>query len=324
MPRVLTTHPLAPKAAEELAKVAELVIAPALDADSLRRAAQGCEAIIVRANLPDDIFTAAPSLRAAVRHGAGLDMIPLAEATREGVLVANVPGANAVAVAEHVFMVTLALLRRFRSVERDLRRTGWLAARDHATAGQDLAGRRLGILGLGHVGQAVARIGQFGFGLEVIAHSRHPERFPDHVRAVDLDGLMAGADIVVLCCPLSDATRGLVDASRIARMRPHALLINVARGPVVEEADLITALREGRIGGAALDVFDRQPLAPEHPYLGFDNVIVTPHMAGITEQSMERMGRGAVAEVIRILQGGLPENLCNPEAVAVYRKRFPE
>ena len=105
-------------------------------------------------------------------------------------------------------------------------------------------------------------------------------------------------------------------------MRPGAILVNVSRGPVIDDAALIDALREGRIGGAALDVFTKQPLAPDHPYLGFGNVIVTPHLAGITEESMMRMGVGAAEEALRVLKGELPANLRNPEAVSLYTRRF--
>jgi D-3-phosphoglycerate dehydrogenase len=115
----------------------------------------------------------------------------------------------------------------------------------------------------------------------------------------------------------------MIDADRIGRMKPDAILINVARGAIVDDDALLAALRENRIGGAALDVFETPP-EPDHPYFSFDNVLVTPHMAGISEESMERMGTGAIAEVIRVLEGGLPVNLRNPEAVEHYRRRFPE
>src|SRR5690606_1854106 len=117
---------------------------------------------------------------------------------------------------------------------------------------------------------------------------------------------------------------GLISRDRIARMKPGALLINVSRGPVADDAALIEALSSGHIGGAALDVFSTQPLPAGHPYFGFDNVILTPHMAGITEESMMRMGVGAAEETIRVLSGKMPANLRNPEVVEHYRRRFPE
>jgi D-3-phosphoglycerate dehydrogenase len=249
-------------------------------------------------------------------------MIPVDAATKAGVLVANVPGVNARSVAEHVFLVTLALLRRFRRMDRDLRQRGWLAGREHAESTLELAGRTLGVVGAGSVGKAVMAIARGGFGLTVIANSRRAESLPEDVRFVSVDELVAEADIVVLACPLTPETTGLISRERIRRMKPGAILVNVSRGAVVDDAGLIEALREGRLGGAALDVFVTQPLPPDHPYFSFDNVIVTPHMAGITEQSMMRMGVGAAEEAVRVLSNQLPVNLCNPEVLAEYRRRF--
>lgn len=323
MPRILSTHALHPRATAMLAGVGELVVASAPDVDTLRREGRDADIIIVRAPLPEALFAEAPHLKAAIRHGAGLDMIPIEAATRAGVLVANVPAVNAITVAEHVFLVTLALLRRFRQVDGDLRTRGWAAGRAHADHGRDLAGRTMGIVGMGAVGRAVARIARHGFGLDVAAFTRTPGSVPEGVRALDLDTLVATADVLVLCCPLTPETRGLIGPERIAAMKPGALLVNVARGPVVDEASLVAALQAGRIGGAALDVFDTQPLPLDHPLLSLDTVILTPHMAGITEDSMMRMGVGAAEEAIRILEGGLPLNFRNPDVEARYRARWP-
>ena len=306
-----------------LSAAGELRIAAALDAATLARESRAAEIIIVRAPLPPALFDDAPKLRAAIRHGAGLDMIPVEAATRAGVLVANVPGVNARSVAEHVFFVTMALLRRFRMMDRDLRQRGWLAGRDHADKAHELNGRTLGVVGAGNVGKTVMAIARAGFGLDVIANSRNPKSLPDDVRFVSVDELVAESDVVVLCCPLTPETAGLLSRDRIDRMRPGAILVNVSRGPVVDDTGLIAALREGRIGGAALDVFVTQPLPPDHPYFAFDNVIITPHMAGITEESMMRMGVGAAEEALRVLDNRLPVNLRNTEVVADYRKRFP-
>lgn len=320
---VFSTHPLHPRAVEKLGDAAELVIGTALTPEALAREARGADIVIVRAPLPASLFADAPRLRAAVRHGAGLDMIPVDAATEAGVLVANVPAVNARSVAEHVIFVSLALLRRFRAMDRDLREKGWLAGRDHAVLTGELAGRTIGIVGMGNVGRAVAAIAKNGFGLEVIANSRDPKSLPEGVRFAAVDALVEQADIVVLCCPLTPETIGLLSRDRIDRMKPSALVVNVARGPVIEDDGLIAALREGRIGGAALDVFATQPLPPEHPYFSFSNVIITPHMAGITEESMARMGVGAIEEALRVLRNELPVNLRNPEVVSHYRQRFP-
>lgn len=323
MPVILSTHELHPDATAMLGPHGELRIASALDAATLTREAKDASVVIVRAPLPPALFEAAPSLRAAIRHGAGLDMIPIDAASAAGVLVANVPGVNARSVAEHVIFAALALLRRFRAMDRDLRASGWLAGRDHANLTHELSGRSIGIIGLGAVGRQVADIAHFGFGLKVSATSRSGAGFPDHVARKALDELVATSDVVVLACPLTPETTGLISRQRIASMRPGTLLINVSRGPVVDDAALIEALSSGRIGGAALDVFVTQPLPADHPYFGLENVILTPHMAGITEESMRRMGLGAAEEAIRVLGGGLPVNLRNPETVERYRARFP-
>ena len=323
-PVVFSTHPLHERAAALLKDHGKLIVATAIDAVTLADEARDADIVIVRANLPPVLFERARKLRAAIRHGAGLDMIPMEAATRTGVLVANVPGANARTVAEHAIWTSMALLRKFRRVDRDLRETGWLAGRAHAESGNDLSGRTIGIVGFGSIGRHIADIAAKGFGLEVIVNSRTPRDLPGHVRFASVDELVEASDIVVLSCPLTLETTGLIGRDRIARMKPHALLVNVSRGPVVEDAALIEALSAGRIGGAALDVFPTQPLPPDHPYFGFDNVIVTPHMAGITEESMMRMGIGAAQETIRVLSNELPINLRNPDVVGHYRQRFPE
>jgi D-3-phosphoglycerate dehydrogenase len=209
-------------------------------------------------------------------------------------------------------------------MDRDLRRDGWLAGREHANHNHELAGRTIGIVGMGAVGREIASIARHGFGLTVLGNSRRNHDFPDFVQAESIDDLIADSDIVVLACPLSPETTGLMDRRRLAAMRPGSILVNVSRGPVVDEAALVDSLREGRLLGAALDVFVTQPLPPDHPLFAFDNVLITPHMAGITEESMMRMGVGAAEETLRVLANRLPVNLRNPGVVGRYRKRFPE
>ena len=218
----------------------------------------------------------------------------------------------------------LALLRRFRRVDRDLRGTGWAAGRAHADEARELSGLRMGIVGMGNVGRAIHRIAQFGFSMAVSATTRTTSSLPEGVTALDLDTLMAESDVVVLCCPLTPETTGLINRERIGLMKRDALLINVSRGPVVDQQALVTALRDRRIGGAALDVFESQPLDPADPLFGLDNVVLTPHLAGITQESMRRMGEGAARETQRVLAGDVPLNFRNPDVLEAYRRRFPK
>ncbi|MGE0007816.1 MAG: NAD(P)-dependent oxidoreductase [Parvibaculaceae bacterium] len=322
MPLVYSTHPLHPRAAKLLDGVADIVVASGLEPGTLAREAEAADIVIVRANLPEALFAGARNLRAAIRHGAGLDMIPLEAATAAGVLVANVPGVNARSVAEHVIFAALALARRFRAIDADLRRTGWLAGRAHAPCARELHGATMGIIGMGHLGRAIAAIAGSGFGMRVLGSSRRNAGFPEGVEPVARDELLGLSDYVVLACPLTPETRGMIGARELASMPKGAFLINVARGAVTVEDDVAAALRSGHLGGAAIDVFAEQPLPPGHPFFGFGNVVLTPHLAGITEESMERMGIGAVEEALRVLRGELPLNLVNPLVVARYRERF--
>lgn len=322
MPVVLTTHPLHPDAHAALEGAADIRVASSLSADTLTDEARGTAAIIVRAPIPEAVFYNRPELRAAVRHGAGVDMIPVAAATKAGVLVANVPGVNARSVAEHVMFCTLSLSRRFRSLDQALRSDGWLAGRAFAEGGQEIDGRVMGVIGLGNVGGQIAGLAH-ALGMQVLGHSPNPKRghgLP--LTLAGIDTVLAKSDFVALACPLTDQTRGLIDRRSFALMKNSAYLINVSRGAVVNETDLIEALATDQIAGGALDVFAEQPLASDHPLLQFSNVLITPHLAGITEQSMRRMGLGAAAEVLRILKGEPPVNLINPAALPMFEDKF--
>jgi len=325
MPRILLTQPIHPQAQARLAEQGEVIVAPNTSPDALRACAIGCEVVVVRAQLPDDIFDAAASLIGAVRHGAGVDMIPIAAATARGVLVANVPGVNANTVAEHVLRSILQLARHTAPMTLRLRErsAGWTKARALADAGFELAGRTLGLVGFGHVGREIARLCGTGLSMTVLAHTRSPLA-PDEMlaRRMPLPELLAQSDFVVLACPLTDETRGLIGAAELALMKRGAYLVNVARGPVVQEGPLIEALQSGRLAGAALDVFDAIPLRDDHPFWEMENVLITPHVAGITEDSMLRMGHAAVLAVAHLLRGEVPPNCINPQAVYGFLGRF--
>lgn len=334
MPRILLTQRIHPRAEALLAQSGEVVVAPDTSADTLRRSAEGCAVIVVRAPLPDDIFRTAPTVIGAVRHGAGVDMIPIDAATAQGVLVANVPGVNANAVAEHVVGQMIRLARSGAAMTARLAEpgaSGWSRARALADSGIELHGRTVGVVGFGHVGQAIARICSHGLGMQTLAHTRskalaHMRSVPagtaSQVQFLPLPELLKRSDFVVLACPLTPQTRGLIGSEQLKLMRQTARLINVARGPVVDEAALIEALLSGRLAGAALDVFDAQPLPPGHPFLAMEQVLVTPHVAGITDDSMQRMGEAVAEAVSALLAGRMPKHCINPKAEAAFRNRF--
>ena len=324
MPRILLTQAIHPLVQARLGSLGEVRLAPDTAADTLRRHSQGCDVVVVRAPLPDDIFDTAPSLVGAVRHGAGIDMIPIEAASAHGGLVANVPGVNATTVAEQVLSSMLQLARRSRALAQHLRSAGsrgWAGARALADPGFELAGRTVGLVGYGHVGQAIARICASGLAMQVLTHTRSELNAgaPWATRA-PLAELLQRSDFVVLACPLTAETRGLIGPPQLAQMRDSAYLINVARGPVVQEAALIEVLQTSRLAGAALDVFDAQPLPEDHPYWRMEQVLITPHVAGVTEDSMLRMGFGAAQAIEHLLRGEVPPNCINPQAEAAFRQ----
>ncbi|MEO6300697.1 MAG: NAD(P)-dependent oxidoreductase, partial [Paracoccaceae bacterium] len=199
--QVFSTHPLHPQVTARLTAASDYRVASTPTAAAIMAEGLAADVLIVRANIPSDYFALAPHLRAAVRHGAGLDMIPMRAATAAGVLVANVPGANAQTVAEHVIFAAIALLRQFRAMDAALRSQGWTAGRAFSDHGRDLGGRTLGIFGYGNIGRALHRLAQ-GFGMKITSHTRSPQNLPPDVQALSLDDLAATSDILVLCAPL--------------------------------------------------------------------------------------------------------------------------
>lgn len=311
-PKVVLTNPSVPVGENIIREIADLVVAPDAKPDTMRAMVGDCDVLVVRAKLPDDLFERPHRLKGVVRHGAGVDLIPMESATRLGIPVANVPGVNAQTVAEHVVTTMLMLARGTHRMDALVRTKGWDIARVIADEGMELAGKTVGIVGVGAIGKIVLRICHHGFGMKVIGHQRNLANLPKEVAGVPVERLFAESDFVILACPLTAETRGLASKARIASMRKNAVLVNVARGPVVDEAAITDALVNRRIRGAALDVFDKQPLAADHPLMKLDNVVLTPHQAGLTVEAVERMSEGAARETVRLLKGERPLNLVNP------------
>lgn len=311
---LLTNHILASEHAR-LAQYAEVIVAPDIRPDTLRKLVADADALIVRTKLPDDIFDHQTRLKGVVRHGVGLDMIPMAEAARHRIPVANIPGSNTASVVEYCVNAMFHFARNLESLVLDKPGRNWAETRVRADATEELHGKTLGIVGVGAIGSSLATVGA-ALGMRVLGLSRRPERLPAHVTAAAKKDLFEQSDFVVLACPLTDQTRGLVDVETLSVMKQKAILINVSRGPVVDTQALISALLARKLGGAILDVHDTQPI-PEGLYPeGLEGLLLTPHVAGTTQTSMERMSAGSVDEVLRILRGERFVNLVNPEVLA--------
>ncbi len=298
-----------------MARGAEVVRAPDSEPATIRRYARDADGVIIRSKLPDDIFDAAPRLKAVVVHGTGTDLVPLESATAHGVLVANLPGINAQSVAEYCAMAMLMLSRNIAAISRGIRELPWDQARLLGASAHEIAGMTLGIVGVGEIGGRLARIARQGFGMRVLGHQRRLERLPQEAEPASLDDLLSKSDFVVLACPLTPQTRYLLNAKSISAMKSTAWLINIGRGAVVQEEALVEALREKRIAGAMLDVYEHYRLAPGHPLFALHNVILTPHLAAVTQESRARASVAAAQEMLRILRGERPTHLVNPEAL---------
>ncbi len=272
-----------------------------LQGRALVEALRGVQALIVRGGtrVSESVLAGAPALRVVVRAGTGLDNVDLAAARERGVLVSKTPDSAAVSVAEHVFALLLALERRLTSADAAMRRGEWRGAEP---VGHELAGRLLGLVGFGRVGREVAWRAR-AFAMEVTWHDPLIDLAPagyEWTRPVELAELLSRADVVSLHVPLTRGTRGLIGARELASLKRDAVLVNCARGGVVDEAALHDALAHGRLRGAALDVFATEPPG-ESPLLALSNVVVTPHLGASTFEARRRAGLEAAAILIEAL-----------------------
>jgi D-3-phosphoglycerate dehydrogenase / 2-oxoglutarate reductase len=266
-----------------------------------------------------------PNMLALSSTGAGYDMIDVDACTAAGVIVVNQSGTNWEPVAEHALGMILSLSKRIALSERAMKRTPDLDRR--AYAGNNLRNKTVGIVGLGHIGRRVAELCGVLFNNTVLAYD--PYLTAEQIAArgatkVELDELLRRSDYVTVHCPRSAETFGMFGTVQFAAMKPSAYFINTARGGIHDETALETALREGRIAGAGLDVFLKEPPDPAHPLLNMDNVIASPHIAGMTVETMVEMCEATALQWLTIFDGGVPPRLVNPEVWPRYADRFAE
>ena len=298
---------LAPSAAfprlREIGSVRYFDTLPGSEEKLMERVAQAEIVVNIRSScrFTERVFEATPSLRLLSIWGTGTDNVDLPSAARHGVTVTNTPGVSAPAIAEHALTLMLAAARRIPRIDGEVRRGTW--PRGGVTL---MAGKTLGIIGLGAVGRRFAQIGS-GIGMRVIAWTMHPNPALG-IELMPLEDVLREADVVSLHLRLSDQTRGFLNQERLAMMKPNAILLNTARGPIVDEAALIDALRHGRIAAAGLDVFDQEPLPAGHPITTLDNVVLTPHSAGVCVEALEA-GLALAVENVKNFLAGQPMNV---------------
>ncbi len=309
-PRVWTEVSLQPEALARLKEQADVV-----EHGTLETLVGADVAIIGDSNVNSAFLDAAgPDLKMVIRHGIGYNSVDVPAASARGILAANTPDAPTESTAEHTVALLLAVAKRIAEHDRVLR--------DHTSTsrrtmrGTDVRGLILGVVGFGRIGRRVAAICTLGLQMRVLAYDPFAPAMsavPDNVQMLDtLEEVLAQADFVTLHTPLTAATRHLIGERELRHMKHGAYLINVSRGPVVDEAALIRILQEGHLGGAGLDVTDPEPPHPDSPLLRLPNVIVTPHVATNTPQAAWRMGHSVVDQVLQLLSGERPAHLIDP------------
>ena len=263
------------------------------------------DAVIVRLveRVDDEILAASSQLKVVAKHGAGTNDIDVAAAKARSIPVLAAIGANAHSVAEHALMLMLSLIKDLRNQDAFVRGGGF---EKKSYQGRELRARTLGLVGIGMIGRALAAMAA-PIGMTTIAYDPFApsDAFGKHaVRVRTLEDLLGQSDVVSLHCPLTPETHKLIGARQLGLMKPHALLINTARGEVIDEPALIEALRAGTIAGAGLDSFAPEPPAQDNPLWGLPNVLVTPHVAGVTEEARREVSLMTVRNVLTLLEGG--------------------
>jgi len=306
---VLIYEPMHAEGTRLLQNKCNVIYADSLQEDKLIKQAKDADAIIIRANgsVSRRIIESAPRLKVIGRHGVGVDNIDLCAAREKGIAVVYTPTANAESVAEHFVGLAIMLAKKIRTADSALR-AGNFQARYELT-GTELFGKTLGVLGFGRIGQQIARICRNGFQMSVLYHDvmDFPKMEAElNARRVPMKQIFTEADFISINLPLTPGTKGLINAELLKLMKPTAFLINMARGPVWNEADVVRALRENWIAGVGSDVFEVEPPSPDNPLFGMDNFVGTPHMAAHTEEALIRMSMVA-RDILKVLEGQQPE-----------------
>jgi D-3-phosphoglycerate dehydrogenase len=299
----------------------EVVVAESGDEDELVELAGEVDAILTNWKpVTERVLRSAPRCLTVARYGVGLDNIDVTAATELGIVVSNVPDFCVDEVSDHALALVLALSRHIVDFAHQTSTGGW----DHKAFGEmrRLRGQTLGLIGFGRISRRVAAKAQ-AFGFDVLAYS--PSLTPgehDGVRAASFEEVL-GSSAVSLHAPLTPTTRHLIGADQLAMMRPGAFLVNTARGALVDEEALRSALIEGRLGGAGLDVMDEEPPPPNHPLRTTPGVLITPHASFYSVEALDELQRTAAANVVAVLSGHLPPTVINPAVLASAALRAP-
>jgi D-3-phosphoglycerate dehydrogenase len=296
----------------------EARVAPDFTEATLIREVQDAAGFLVRtAEIPAAVINAGKVLKVIARHGVGYDNIDVKAATARKIPVCITPRANALSVAEHVLALMLSLAKRIIPFDVATRKNAWDVRNSYSAF--DLDGKTIGILGMGRIGMLVCQKAKAAFNMQVLAFDPlvPAEAIAQAgARVASVDEILRASDFVTLHVPSMPQTKGMIGTAQLAMMKRSAYLINCARGPIVDEAALVAALKDGTIAGAGLDVFDPEPPKADNPLFALPNVVLSPHSAGLTVECVIRMATHAAQAIIDVLEGRKPEGVINPEALA--------
>lgn len=331
--KTLVLAPFSPSGLAALRELGDVVYEPWTDTQEIkdpeelgqRITTEGIDALVVEIDfLFEELFDSAPGLRFAAICRSALNQVDLEAATDRGVVIAHTPGRNARAVAELVLGHLLSIARQIPQAREFVANGEWEDPTEPYTRfqGRELAGGTLGLVGLGQIGRRVAQLAR-GVGMRVLAYDPYVSpgtRAAAGVTLVDLNTLLATSDFVSIHVPETNETAGMLDGEALARMRPNAYLVNVTSATIVDRDALVNALRTGKLAGAAMDVHDSHPLAPDSPFIGMPNVLLTPHIGGATRETIERHSAMVAEDLRRFARGAKPKHFANPDVWARRRK----
>ena len=306
--KVLVTDPVDEAFLEKIRPHVDVEVSLKLSEDELVERVRDVDVLVVRSRtkVTRRVLEAAERLKAVIRAGVGVDNIDVEAAREKGVTLVNTPREPADSVAELTMAFALCLARKIPSLDRSMKQGLWLKGE----AGMELKGRTMGLIGLGAIGSAVARLAK-AFGMRVVAYDPYvSEDYAKQlgVELVGFDEILASADFLSVHVPLTPETKGMIGREEIAKMKDGAFIINTSRGGVVDEDALYEALKAGKLGGAALDVYSKEPPPPDHPLIKLDNVVCTPHIGGSTVDAQLRIALTMADDLLRIARGEEPVN----------------
>ncbi len=315
MKKVLLSQPIHEAGMKLLKGKVEIIVAPDTSEATMRKLCRDVHGVILRttSRVRKEVIAQAKILQIISRTGAGVDNVDVRAATKGGILVCNLPGVNSLSVAEHTVAFILSLAKRLPFMDKWTRQGNWSSRNRYEAA--DLKGKVLGLIGVGNIGSRVARICQGAFGMEILGYdpflSRGSETNDGVQFCSDIGQVLQEADFVSVHVAGTAQTHNLISWNLLCRMKRSAYFINTSRGWVVDEKALIKALREGRIAGAALDVFSEEPPFRNNPLLKMENVILSPHSASLTKECVARLANEAAQAVLDLFSGRLPKNIFN-------------